>query len=148
MRKLRNSTLSKYDLPERRIPVITFISPLCRLATSRFKCISRLISIFTIYLWLYDHFSAANLRKIIELWANSLKKITFPLAEDLCFKKAKLLFVHPISPNHDHEISLQKIGCFSLVFQKRLFCAVKEPLLPCKTYAFAMPNNRFWNAKV
>ncbi|PJI21062.1 hypothetical protein CTM45_09390 [Prevotella intermedia] len=53
----------------------------------------------------------------------------------------------PISPYHDYEISLQKIGCFSLVFQKRLFGSAKQPLLPCKTYAFAMRNNRFWNAK-
>ncbi|APW35273.1 hypothetical protein BWX40_10195 [Prevotella intermedia] len=45
------------------------------------------------------------------------------------------------------EISLQKINAFSLVFQKRLFCSAKQPLLPCKTYAFAMRNNRFWNAK-
>ncbi|PJE98986.1 hypothetical protein CUB97_11640 [Prevotella intermedia] len=54
---------------------------------------------------------------------------------------------YPISPFYDHEISLQKIGRFSLVFQKRRFYAAKQPLLPCKTYAFAMPNNRFWNAK-
>ncbi|PJI26250.1 hypothetical protein CTM58_10960 [Prevotella intermedia] len=53
----------------------------------------------------------------------------------------------PISPFRNHEISLQKIGCFSSVFQKRLFCSAKQPLLPCKTYAFAMRNNRFWNAK-
>ncbi|PDP82186.1 hypothetical protein CLI69_05400 [Prevotella intermedia] len=50
-------------------------------------------------------------------------------------------------PYDDHEISLQKINTFSLVFQKRRFCAAKQPLLPCKTYAFAMQNNRFWNAK-
>ncbi|PJI18996.1 hypothetical protein CTM53_10435 [Prevotella intermedia] len=55
----------------------------------------------------------------------------------------KQLFAHSISPSHDCEISLQKIGCFSLVFQKRRFCAAKQPLLPCKTYAFAMRNNRF-----
>ncbi|PDP61336.1 hypothetical protein CLI71_01205 [Prevotella intermedia] len=97
---------------------------------------------------MYDHFSAANLHKIIELWANSLKKIILSLAENLRFKKAKQLFVHPISPFHDRKISLQKIGCFSSVFQKRRFCDAKQPLLPCKTYAFAMRNNRFWNAKV
>ena len=45
------------------------------------------------------------------------------------------------------EISLQKIGCFSLVFQKRRFCDAKQPLLPCKTYAFGMRNNRFWRVK-
>ncbi|RQE06584.1 hypothetical protein D2S45_03595 [Prevotella intermedia] len=59
----------------------------------------------------------------------------------------KLLFTYPVSPIHDHEISLQEIGCFSSVFQKRLFCSAKQPLLPCKTYAFAMRNNRFWNTK-
>ncbi|ATV31729.1 hypothetical protein CTM45_09425 [Prevotella intermedia] len=59
----------------------------------------------------------------------------------------KQLFTHPISPFHDYEISLQKINTFSSVFQKRLFCVAKQPLLPCKTYAFAMRNNRFWNAK-
>ncbi|PJI26607.1 hypothetical protein CTM58_11865 [Prevotella intermedia] len=26
---------------------------------------------------------------------------------------------------------------------KWLFCDAKEPLLPCKTYAFGMQNNRF-----
>ncbi|PDP67488.1 hypothetical protein CLI70_10935 [Prevotella intermedia] len=26
---------------------------------------------------------------------------------------------------------------------KRRFCDAKEPLLPCKTYAFGMQNNRF-----
>ncbi|PJI18994.1 hypothetical protein CTM53_10410 [Prevotella intermedia] len=53
----------------------------------------------------------------------------------------------PISPFRSHEISLQKINIFSSVFQKRRFCAAKQPLLPCKTYAFAMRNNRFWSAK-
>ena len=46
-----------------------------------------------------------------------------------------------------YEIYLQKIECFTLVFQKRLFCDAKEPLLSCKTYAFGTQNNRFWNAK-
>ncbi|PDP61348.1 hypothetical protein CLI71_01270 [Prevotella intermedia] len=49
---------------------------------------------------------------------------------------------------HDCELSLQKIKGFSSVFQKRLFCDAKEPLLPCKTYAFGMQNNRFWRVKV
>ncbi|PDP80825.1 hypothetical protein CLI69_10875 [Prevotella intermedia] len=52
-----------------------------------------------------------------------------------------------LTPIHDCELSLQKIGCFSSVFQKRLFCIAKQPLLPCKTYAFAMRNNRFWRVK-
>ncbi|ATV39498.1 hypothetical protein CUB95_13225 [Prevotella intermedia] len=53
----------------------------------------------------------------------------------------------PFHPCYDSEISLQKINAFSSVFQKRRFCAAKQPLLPCKTYAFAMQNNRFWNVK-
>ena len=31
---------------------------------------------------------------------------------------------------------------------KRLFCDAKEPLLPCKTYAFGMQNNRFCNVLI
>ncbi|PDP67341.1 hypothetical protein CLI70_11695 [Prevotella intermedia] len=50
-------------------------------------------------------------------------------------------------PCCNSEISLQKINAFSSVFQKRRFCTAKQPLLPCKTYAFAMQNNRLWNAK-
>ncbi|ATV54531.1 hypothetical protein CTM61_03305 [Prevotella intermedia] len=34
---------------------------------------------------------------------------------------------------------------FDLALRKRLFCVAKEPLLPCKTYAFRMRNNRFCN---
>ncbi|ATV38874.1 hypothetical protein CUB95_06650 [Prevotella intermedia] len=34
---------------------------------------------------------------------------------------------------------------FDLALRKRRFCAAKEPLLPCKTYAFGMQNNRFCN---
>ncbi|MFP3766447.1 hypothetical protein, partial [Prevotella intermedia] len=30
----------------------------------------------------------------------------------------------------------------------RLFCIAKQPLLPCKTYAFGMQNNRFCNALI
>ncbi len=36
-----------------------------------------------------------------------------------------------------------KNGNFGLALRKRLFCDAKQPLLPCKTYAFAMQNNRF-----
>ena len=36
-----------------------------------------------------------------------------------------------------------KNGNFGLMVRKRLFCDAKQPLLPCKTYAFAMQNNRF-----
>ncbi|ATV27306.1 hypothetical protein CTM62_11080 [Prevotella intermedia] len=59
----------------------------------------------------------------------------------------KQLFTHSISPFRNHEISLQKINTFSSVFQKRRFCAAKQPLLPCKTYAFTLQNLRFCNAK-
>ncbi|ATV39020.1 hypothetical protein CTI16_10175 [Prevotella intermedia] len=34
-----------------------------------------------------------------------------------------------------------------MAFQKRRFCDAKQPLLPCKTYAFGMQNNRFWRVK-
>ncbi|RQE02476.1 hypothetical protein D2S45_09515 [Prevotella intermedia] len=30
-----------------------------------------------------------------------------------------------------------------MALRKRRFCDAKEPLLPCKTYAFGMQNNRF-----
>ncbi|APW32213.1 hypothetical protein BWX39_05940 [Prevotella intermedia ATCC 25611 = DSM 20706] len=32
-----------------------------------------------------------------------------------------------------------------MTLRKRLFCNAKQPLLPCKTYAFGMQNNRFYN---
>ncbi|PIN27907.1 hypothetical protein CUC04_10145 [Prevotella intermedia] len=35
-----------------------------------------------------------------------------------------------------------------MTLRKRLFCDAKEPLLPCKTYAFATQNNRFCNALI
>ncbi|PDP60519.1 hypothetical protein CLI71_05135 [Prevotella intermedia] len=38
-------------------------------------------------------------------------------------------FVKIISPKNDN---------FDLALQKRLFCDAKQPLLPCKTYAFGM----------
>ena len=36
-----------------------------------------------------------------------------------------------------------KNGKFVLALRKRLFCAAKPTLLPCKTAAFGMQNNRF-----
>ncbi|PDP83370.1 hypothetical protein CLI69_00435 [Prevotella intermedia] len=30
-----------------------------------------------------------------------------------------------------------------MTLRKRRFCDAKQPLLPCKTYAFGMQNNRF-----
>ncbi|APW35382.1 hypothetical protein BWX40_10845 [Prevotella intermedia] len=35
-----------------------------------------------------------------------------------------------------------------MALRKRLFCIAKQPLLPCKTYAFGMQNNRFCNALI
>ncbi len=37
---------------------------------------------------------------------------------------------------------------FDLALRKRLFCAAKQPLLPCKTAAFGTQNNRFCKALV
>ncbi|APW33575.1 hypothetical protein BWX40_01185 [Prevotella intermedia] len=36
------------------------------------------------------------------------------------------------------KIIREKNSNFDLVLQKRRFCNAKEPLLPCKTYAFTM----------
>ncbi|KJJ88038.1 hypothetical protein M573_102153 [Prevotella intermedia ZT] len=36
------------------------------------------------------------------------------------------------------KIIYRKNGNFDLTLRKRLFCKVKQPLLPCKTYAFAL----------
>ena len=44
-------------------------------------------------------------------------------------------------------ISLKSANCV-LTLRKRRFCVAKEPLLPCKTYAFGMQNNRFYNALI
>ncbi|ATV31175.1 hypothetical protein CTM45_04320 [Prevotella intermedia] len=35
-----------------------------------------------------------------------------------------------------------------MALRKRLFCIAKQPLLSCKTYAFALRNNRFCNALI
>ena len=42
----------------------------------------------------------------------------------------------------------KKNGNFDLALRKRLFWTAKQPLLPCKTYAFATQNNRFCNALI
>ncbi|PDP81171.1 hypothetical protein CLI69_09680 [Prevotella intermedia] len=42
----------------------------------------------------------------------------------------------------------KKNANFGLALRKRLFCNAKQPLLPCKTYAFVMQNNRFYNALI
>ncbi|PDP81846.1 hypothetical protein CLI69_07300 [Prevotella intermedia] len=46
------------------------------------------------------------------------------------------------------KIILKENGNFDLALQKRRFCDAKQPLLPCKTYAFGMQNNRFYNALI
>ena len=46
------------------------------------------------------------------------------------------------------KIILKKNGNFVLALRKRLFCVAKQPLLPCKTYAFRTQNNRFYNALI
>ena len=37
---------------------------------------------------------------------------------------------------------------FGLALRKRRFCVAKQPLLPCKTYAFGTQNNRFCKALI
>ena len=46
------------------------------------------------------------------------------------------------------KIIYKKNGNFDLALRKRRFCDAKEPLLPCKTYAFGMQNNRFCKALI
>ena len=46
------------------------------------------------------------------------------------------------------KIIRKKNDNFDLALRKRLFCVAKEPLLPCKTYAFGMQNNRFCNTLI
>ena len=43
---------------------------------------------------------------------------------------------------------LRENGNFGLALRKRLFCIAKQPLLPCKTYAFGTQNNRFCKALI
>ena len=46
------------------------------------------------------------------------------------------------------KIVRKKNDNFDLALRKRRFCNAKQPLLPCKTYAFGMQNNRFCNMLV
>ena len=57
-----------------------------------------------------------------------------------------------ILQNHQHRICQQpcfvknipkKNGSFDLALRKRRFCNAKQPLLPCKTYAFGTPTIGF-----
>ena len=43
---------------------------------------------------------------------------------------------------------LKKNDNFDFALRKRLFCRPKQPLLPCKTYAFGTQNNRFCNTLI
>ncbi|ATV37250.1 hypothetical protein CUB95_01040 [Prevotella intermedia] len=49
---------------------------------------------------------------------------------------------------HFVKIILKKNDNFDLTLRKRLFCNAKPTLLPCKTAAFVMQNNRFCNALI
>ena len=46
------------------------------------------------------------------------------------------------------KIILLKTDKCALTLRKRLFCAAKPTLLPCKTAAFGMQKNRFYNALI
>ena len=46
------------------------------------------------------------------------------------------------------KIILLKSDNYALTLRKRLFCNAKPTLLPCKTAAFGMQNNRFCNTLV
>ncbi len=57
------------------------------------------------------------------------------------------------SAKHENRFNFVKIiyrenGNFDLALRKRLFCAAKPTLLPCKTAAFGTQNNRFCKALI
>ncbi|PJE98818.1 hypothetical protein CUB97_10610 [Prevotella intermedia] len=54
-------------------------------------------------------------------------------------RQATVLFVKIIPLKNDNCV---------LTLRKWLFCVAKQPLLPCKTYAFRMQNNRFYKALI
>ncbi|PIK20186.1 hypothetical protein CTI18_01960 [Prevotella intermedia] len=58
---------------------------------------------------------------------------------------AKTLSVAQEESSRYVKIIHKKNDNFDLALRKRLFCVAKQPLLPCKTYAFGMQNNRFYN---
>ncbi|WP_157847434.1 hypothetical protein [Prevotella intermedia] len=43
---------------------------------------------------------------------------------------------------------LKKNGNCGLALRKRLFCIAKQPLLPCKTYAFGTQKRRFYKTLI
>ncbi|OWP31562.1 hypothetical protein CBG55_10050 [Prevotella intermedia] len=63
------------------------------------------------------------------------------MPKSICFVKGRkhFSFVKIIPKKNDN---------FDLTLRKRLFCIAKQPLLPCKTYAFGMQNNRFYNTLI
>ena len=46
------------------------------------------------------------------------------------------------------KIILKENGNFDLTLRKWFFCNAKHTLLPCKTAAFAMQNNSFYNVLI
>ena len=57
------------------------------------------------------------------------------------------------SAKHENHFGFVKIiykenSNFDLALRKRLFCAAKPTLLPCKTAAFGTQNNRFCKALI
>ena len=57
------------------------------------------------------------------------------------------------SAKHENHFGFVKIICrknsnFDLALRKRLFCAAKPTLLPCKTAALGTQNNRFRKALI
>jgi len=57
------------------------------------------------------------------------------------------------SAKHENRFNFVKIiykenSNFGLALRKRLFCAAKPTLLPCKTAAFGTQNNRFCKALI
>ena len=74
--------------------------------------------------------------------------------EEKCFYIVFLVFLDYIGTpiaNLENTLNFVKIiptknHNFDLALRKRLFCSAKPTLLPCKTAAFGMQNNRFCKA--
>ena len=71
--------------------------------------------------------------------------MSFDYSLFFCSKKS---FCAQQKRSYSVKIIRRKNDNFDLALRKRLFCVAKEPLLPCKTYAFGMQNNRFCNALI
>ncbi|PJI19027.1 hypothetical protein CTM53_10620 [Prevotella intermedia] len=63
------------------------------------------------------------------------------MPKSICFVKGRKHFSFV-------KIIQKKNNNFDLTLRKRLFCVAKQPLLPCKTYAFGTQNNRFCNTLI